>query len=103
MQLLFAWAVDPNQSLETLTPTDISASDELITKYAPKWPISMINHLDLSILRLAFWELTTQTSTPHRVVIDEAIEIAKEFGNDSSPSFINGVLGAWLKTQNAQI
>lgn len=101
MQLLFAWSVDSTQSLEDLTVEDINSSDQLISKYAPKWPLSMINQLDLSILRLAFWELTSKTQTPPRVVVDEAIEIAKEFGNDSSPAFINGVLGAWLKTQNA--
>lgn len=64
---------------------------------APKWPIEKINRIDLAILRLAVWELFYKRKTPPKVAIDEAIELAKEFGAENSPSFINGVLGTIFK------
>ncbi len=67
--------------------------DQLISKAAPRWPLKRINKIDLAILRLAIWELRFQKKEPPRVIIDEAVELAKEFGGESSPSFINGVLG----------
>lgn len=66
--------------------------DEYIKVAAPAWPIDKLNKIDLAILRLATFELVT-TDTPPKVIIDEAVELAKEFGGESSPSFINGVLG----------
>lgn len=70
--------------------------DEKIKKAAPSWPIDKFNKIDLAVLRLAVYELE-QKETPPKVVIDEAIELAREFGSESSPSFINGVLGTILK------
>jgi N utilization substance protein B len=70
--------------------------DQHIASSAPQWPIDKLNRIDLSILRLAVFELLN-TDTPPKVVIDEAVELAKEFGSESSPSFINGVLGNILK------
>lgn len=72
--------------------------DPLIIKSAPEWPISQINPVDLAILRLACFELVIDKTTPLRVIIDEAVELAHEFGSDHSPSFINGVLGNLVKT-----
>jgi len=66
--------------------------DEYIKKAAPQWPIEKLNQVDLAILRLATHELK-HTEIPPKVIIDEAVELAKEFGGESSPSFINGVLG----------
>lgn len=66
--------------------------DAEIEKAAPQWPIDKLNRIDLSILRLAIYELR-KSDTPAKVVIDEAVELAKEFGSESSPSFVNGVLG----------
>lgn len=66
--------------------------DKEITTSAPQWPIDKLSRVDLSILRLATYELLF-TQTPPKVVIDEAVELAKEFGGQSSPSFVNGVLG----------
>ena len=71
--------------------------DELIKTNAPKWPIDKINQVDLAILRSAIWELRFQTKTPPKVVIDEAVELAKEFGTDTSSSFVNGCLGSIIK------
>lgn len=75
--------------------------DKVITNIAPEFPIDKINKVDLAILRLAVYELTIKTSVPAKVVIDEAIELAKEFGGDSSPAFINGALGKLAKDQAA--
>lgn len=66
--------------------------DEEIIKAAPAWPIENINKVDLAILRLSVYELL-EGKAPPKVVIDEAVELAKEFGAESSPSFVNGVLG----------
>ncbi len=66
--------------------------DRKIEKAAPTWPIDKINKIDLAILRLAIHELEN-SSTPPKVAIDEAVELAKEFGSDNSASFVNGVLG----------
>ncbi|MBI2405668.1 transcription antitermination factor NusB [Candidatus Microgenomates bacterium] len=66
--------------------------DKLIESAAPLWPINQINRIDLSILRLAVYELLSKKE-PVKVIIDEAVELAKEFGSEASPAFVNGVLG----------
>ncbi len=71
--------------------------DKLIQASAPGRPISEINRIDLSILRLAVFELIIKRGEPPKVIIDEAVELGKEFGSDSSASFINGALGAVVK------
>lgn len=75
-----------------------NAIDTKISEAAPAWPTDKLNKIDLSILRLAIYELEN-TDTPFKVVIDEAIELAKEFGGENSPSFINGVLGTIYKSR----
>lgn len=66
--------------------------DDIIQKSAPTWPIENLNKIDLAILRLAVYELK-EGQVPPKVIIDEAVELAKEFGSENSASFINGVLG----------
>jgi N utilization substance protein B len=73
--------------------------DSKIQKAAPAWPIEKLNKIDLAILRLAVYELSSG-KTPPKVIIDEAVELAKEFGGESSPSFVNGVLGTIYKETN---
>jgi N utilization substance protein B len=69
----------------------------MIVKYAPEWPVDQLAIVDRNILRLAFFEIGARDSdTPPKVVINEAVELAKVFGSDSSPRFINGVLGSAL-------
>jgi len=68
--------------------------DKIIKKHAPKWPLDKINQTDLAILRLSLWEIFISQKTPYKVSINEAVELAKEFGSDNSPSFVNGVLGS---------
>lgn len=70
--------------------------DKEINKIAPEFPIDKINKVDLAILRLGVYELTIAKKEPPKVIIDEAIELAKEFGGESSPAFINGALGELL-------
>lgn len=71
--------------------------DKLIKKSASQWPIEKINRVDLAILRLAVYELAIAKKEPAKVIIDEAIELAKEYGSQKSPGFVNGVLGDILK------
>ena len=74
--------------------------DKLISRAAPLWPIEKINKIDLAVLRLAIYELGIEKTEPLKVIIDEAVELAKEFGNEQSSSFINGVLGSIVKNGN---
>ena len=67
--------------------------DQLISKYAPEWPLEQIAAIDRNILRIAFWEFAVYRETPVKVAINEAVELAKQYGSDSAPRFINGVLG----------
>lgn len=76
---------------------DIDKINELIHKCAPEFTVEKIYHIDLAILQLAVYELIIEKSQPAKVIIDEAIELAKEYGNDTSPGFINGVLGSVIK------
>lgn len=77
--------------------SNLTKIDKLISKSAPNRPINEINRIDLAILRLAVYELNFSKDIPLKVVIDEAIELGKQYGSDSSPSFINGVLGKVVK------
>lgn len=76
-----------------------SQIDKIIISSAPEWPIEKINKIDLSILRLSVRELL-EGDTPPKVVIDEAVELGKEYGSESTASFVNGVLGTVLKNLN---
>jgi len=68
--------------------------DELIQKNAPEWPIDQIAIIDRNILRMAIFEFAIDGDTPVKVAINEAVELAKLFGSDSSRRFVNGVLGS---------
>lgn len=76
--------------------------DKIIGIAAPEFPVDKINRTDLAILRLAIYELTIEKKEPAKVIIDEAIELAKEYGGDTSPQFINGALGN-IKYETAKI
>jgi N utilization substance protein B len=79
------------------TWANLPACDELITGAALKWKLSRLSQVDKSILRLAVYQLKFCADIPPKVVINEAIEIAKKFGTDKSPGFVNGVLDGVLK------
>lgn len=74
--------------------------DLLIAKYAPEWPYEQLAPIDRNILRMALWEFAVFRETPLKVAINEAVELAKHYGSDSAPRFINGVLGALADHQN---
>jgi len=76
--------------------------DELIHKHAPEWPLDQMAIIDRNILRMAIWEFAVDRQTPLKVAINEAVELAKLYGSDSAPRFINGVLGA-LAAREAEI
>lgn len=98
---LYAHQANPSTLLLPLTrriSKHQQVLDQLISQCAPEWPLPQINQTDLAILRLAIFELKFTPKTPPKVVIDEAIELAKTYGSDHSPSFINGVLGCVLKS-----
>lgn len=71
--------------------------DQKIVKYATEWPLDQITNVDRNILRIGIFELLLNEDIPSRVAINEAIEIAKTFGGESSGKFVNGVLGAIYK------
>lgn len=74
--------------------------DTAIADYAPDWPLEQIAPIDRNILRIAFWEFGISRKTPIKVAINEAVELAKTYGSDGAPSFINGVLGSLAAQKN---
>lgn len=68
--------------------------DNLIAKHAPEWPLDQVAVIDRNILRIALWEIAVSQQTPVKVAINEAVELSKAFGSDSTPRFVNGVLGS---------
>ncbi len=71
--------------------------DEIIAKTAPEWPIDQITVVDRNVLRLGIYELMFLKQVPPKVAINEAVELAKSFGGESSGKFLNGVLGTLYK------
>lgn len=104
MKELFAWDFQQEKKPAILESKKIIKNlekiDNEIKKSAPEWPINQINKLDLAILRLAVFELIIVKEAPYKTVIDEAVELGKEYSNESSPSFINGVLGKIVVVYN---
>ena len=66
----------------------------MIQRYAPAWPVPMLSVVDRNILRIALFELLHTPNVPPKTAVDEAVELAKVFGSDSSARFVNGVLGS---------
>lgn len=73
--------------------------DQFIAEHAPEWPMDQVAVIDRNILRIALWEFAVEECTPIKVAINEAIELAKMFGADSTPRFVNGVLGSLANRQ----
>lgn len=107
IQELFAWDAQhqlkgndqgktPKSQLDQKTVhiiSRLSDIDNVISQCAPEWEINKVNQIDLAILRLAVFELLIDATQPAKVIVDESVELAKEFGSEQSPSFINGALG----------
>ena len=74
--------------------------DQFISEQAPEWPLDQVAVIDRNILRIALWEFAVSGITPMKVAINEAVELAKLYGSDSAPRFVNGVLGSLAARQN---
>lgn len=102
--MLFAETFTKQDSIPEIVQKIIKQQDKIdkkIKEAAPQWPIENLNRIDLAILRLAVYELENE-DTPPKVVIDEAVELAKEYGSESSSSFVNGVLGTIYKEEEPE-
>lgn len=100
IQELFSWGFSHSAKASRDVSVIIShlpRIDKLIAKSAPDRPIAQINKIDLAILRLAVFELIIKKEQPPKVIIDEAVELGKQYGSDSSGAFINGALGQLIK------
>jgi N utilization substance protein B len=75
--------------------------DVFIHRYAPEWPLEQMAYIDRNILRIAIFEFAVDGQTPIKVAINEAVELAKAFGSDSAPRFVNGVLGTLVEHKEA--
>lgn len=78
----------------------IDVLDSFIAQNAPEWPLDQVAVIDRNIIRIALWEFAIAECTPVKVAINEAIELAKNFGSDSTSRFVNGVLGSLVERQN---
>jgi transcription antitermination protein NusB len=78
----------------------IEKLDTFIAQHAPEWPMDQVALVDRNILRIALWEFAVANCTPVKVAINEAIELSKIYGSDSTPRFVNGVLGSLAARQN---
>ena len=76
--------------------------DDFIAQQAPEWPLDQVAVIDRNIIRIALWEFGVAGCTPVKVAINEAIEMAKTYGSESTPRFVNGVLGS-LAARNDEI
>lgn len=108
IQNLYAWSFNadkqslphPEEEKTDEVIAHLAEIDELINKYAEKFSIDKIAKTDLAILRLSTYELAFEKKLPEKVVIDEAVEIAKELAGEKSYAFINAVLGKILTNQS---
>ena len=78
-----------------------SVLDVFIHRHAPEWPLEQMAYIDRNILRIAIFEFAIDGQTPVKVAINEAVELAKTFGSDSAPRFVNGVLGTLVEHKAA--
>jgi N utilization substance protein B len=92
-------ALDYARELLSGTLAHQAAIDAVIVKAAPEWPLAQMAKIDKNTLRLAIYEILYNTLVPAKVAINEAVELAKQFGGDASSRFVNGVLGAIYATQ----
>jgi N utilization substance protein B len=90
----FAYAI-----VQGVTPIRVTL-DSFIAEHAPEWPVDQVSIIDRNLLRIAMWEFAVNGETPVKVAINEAIELAKIFGSDSTPRFVNGVLGSLASKEN---
>lgn len=78
----------------------VETLDGFIAEHAPEWPLDQVAIVDRNIIRIALWEFAVDGTTPIKVAINEAVELAKIYGSDSAPRFVNGVLGSLSSRSN---
>lgn len=96
VQQLFSEEFSPQSTLLTKTKEILKNKDkfiDIIKKYAQKYSVEKISKIDLAILQLSLYELLIEKKNPSKVIINEAVELAKEFGGEKSYAFINAILG----------
>ena len=105
LHVCFGSDVDPNPRVEGYARAlvagilaSIEQLDQYIQSHAPEWPLDQVAVIDRNLLRMALYEFTVG-KVPVKVAINEAVELAKDYGADSSPRFVNGVLGALVPLQ----
>jgi N utilization substance protein B len=97
--------VDDTAFIKTLVNGVTDKADELdgvLQPVAPEWPIDQIARMDRAVLRIGLYELLYETDVPPKVVINEAVELAKAFGGENSSKFVNGVLGTVLRQRKGE-
>ncbi|MDD9996068.1 MAG: transcription antitermination factor NusB [Dehalococcoidia bacterium] len=82
---------------------ELEEIDSLIYSFAPTWPVDQLPSVERNVLRVAIFEIISGVGTPPKVAVNEAVELAKIFGSESSPKFVNGVLGSVLAAQNVKV
>jgi N utilization substance protein B len=92
-----AKAIVFSQDLSQGVRDNLAELDRVIQKYAPAWPVNQLPGVDRNILRIALFELMCRKDTPRKTAINEAVELAKTFGSESSARFVNGVLGSVME------
>jgi len=80
--------------------THTAELDTLIQKYAPEWPLDQMAIVDKTVLRIAIWEFAISRTTPMKVAINEAVELAKIYGSEAAARFVNGVLGTLVSKEH---
>jgi len=78
----------------------VAQLDQFIAAHAPDWPLDQVAIIDRNIIRIALWEFAVDGKVPIKVAINEAVELAKIYGSDSTPRFVNGVLGSLAAREN---
>jgi N utilization substance protein B len=94
--------VDFITQLVTGVTNQAAELDDTLQPVAPEWPIDQIARMDRLVLRIGLYELNNEADVPPKVVINEAVELAKAFGGDNSSKFVNGVLGTLLRQREEQ-
>ena len=91
------------QELVAGVVSELEEIDGLIYSFAPTWPVDQLPSVERNVLRVAIFEIVSGVGTPPKVAVNEAVELAKTFGSESSPKFVNGVLGSVLAAQNVKV
>ena len=77
--------------------------DALISQFAPSWPVDQLPSVERNVLRVAIFEIVSDGGTPPKVAANEAVELAKKFGSETSPRFVNGVLGSVIAARGVRV